>query len=126
MRNRVELDSVSPGIERPNPLVSPISPSSPSQLHFSYPARAPPAGVPRQVPSQEFSPQQPYDLQQQQPHQQVGYGDRAHPAPLRPGHQPQIQQKQSTLANLKTAAAGIHVSPLFHFVKSTNVVPGRR
>jgi hypothetical protein len=146
MRNRVELDSVSPGIERPNPLVSPITPTSPSGHNFSYPARAPPGGVPpRKSLSQEFNaqqsqkpfdhsqtpsvppvlqqpfnqPQQPPVLQQpynhsqqhQTPHQ-VGFGDRTHPAPLRPGHQPQTQQKQSTLANLKTAAAGIHVSLL--------------
>lgn len=129
MRNRVELDSVSPGVERPNPMISPISPSSPSQHNFSYPARAPPAGVPRPVPSQEFTSQQPsnysqqpydhlqqpYDhLQQHQAHHQVGYGDRAHPAPLRPGHQSQTPQKQSTLANLKTAAAGIHVRVILH------------
>lgn len=141
MRNRVELDSVSPGIERPNPLVSPITPSSPLGHNFSYPARAPPAGIPRQATSQEFNsqhpfdqppssfglpqqpfnhsqhspvpPPQPYDhLQQHQAHHQVGFGDRAHPGPLRPGHQPEPQQKQSTLANLKTAAAGIHVGSL--------------
>ena len=111
IRNRVELDSVSPGVERPDPLVSPITPSSPTHPHFSYPARAPPSGVPRQIPVQDFNAQQSADhLQQYQAHHQTSHGDRAHPTPLRPGHQSQNQQKQSTLANLKTAAAGIHVS----------------
>lgn len=111
IRNRVELDSVSPGVERPNPMVSPVTPSSPSQHNFSYPARAPPTGVPRQVPSQDPHLQQPSEnLQQHETHHQVGHVDRANPAPLRPGHLPQNPQKQSTLANLRTAAAGIHVS----------------
>ena len=111
MRNRVELDSVSPGVERPNPMVSPVTPSSPSQHNFSYPARALPIGVPRQLPLQDLHSQQPTEhLQQHEAHHQVSYGDRAHPAPLRTGHLPQNQQKHSTLANLKTAAAGIHVS----------------
>jgi len=127
MRNRVELDSVSPGIEKPNPLVSPITPSSPTGGHnFSYPARAPPAGVPRHVPSQEFNSQQSNDyMQQHQAPQQVGYGDRAHPAPLRPGHQPQTPHKQSTLANLKIAAAGIHVSSFSSYSVLFNILLGR-
>jgi hypothetical protein len=53
IRNRLELDSVSPAVQRPNPMdeaVSPITPGSPNRANFSYPSRAPPQGVPRQVP----------------------------------------------------------------------------
>lgn len=108
IRNRVELDSVSPGIERPNPItdpVSPVAPSSPSRANFSYPARAPPQGVPRQVPSQHFStPQPPSDASQ-------SYADPNHPVQAKaPAGQGEYHQKPSTLANLKLAAAGIHVT----------------
>ncbi|KAF2656851.1 hypothetical protein K491DRAFT_596198 [Lophiostoma macrostomum CBS 122681] len=138
MRHRVELDSVSPGVEHANPLASPVSPGSPTRANFSYPARTPPPGVPRKIPSQDFAPQQSLagqpsnpqysqyptqpqgqppmhqnQLNQQQSQQQPSYGfpSGPHPAPLRPGHIPessQNPQKPSTLANLKTAAAGIH------------------
>ncbi|KAF2127409.1 hypothetical protein P153DRAFT_345060 [Dothidotthia symphoricarpi CBS 119687] len=111
IRNRVELDSVSPGVERPNPMADPVSPmtaGSPTRANFSYPARAPPQGVPRHVPSQHFStPQQPLGGSR-------SYGDLNHPAPVRvPVGQGSMQtqdypQRQSTLANLKLAAAGIH------------------
>lgn len=72
MRHRVELDSVSPGVERPNPL-APVSPTNTTQANFSYPARAPPPGVPRKVPSQQLpmqSPEQYTAFSPQQHHQQ--------------------------------------------------------
>ena len=156
IRHRVELDSVSPGVQRPNPMeevVSPVAPSSPNRANFSYPARAPPQGVPRQVPVDGMPPQQqqagvppvpPVPGQQQQrrssipqlpAHQQQQSGmpppmpsqqpssippslqsginsnpnnDPNRPVPYRAGHD---LNKQSTMANLKAAAAGIHVSP---------------
>jgi hypothetical protein len=125
IRNRLELDSVSPAVQRPNPMdtpVSPITPGSPSnKANFSYPSRAPPQGVPRQVPTQLQS-----GLQQPTPQQwgeawntkqHTGYdNESSRPVPFRAGHtpvqqQPQgVPQKQPTLANLKAAAHGIHVS----------------
>jgi hypothetical protein len=137
IRNRLELDSVSPAIQRPNPMdtpVSPVTPSSPSnRANFSYPSRAPPPGVPKQVPN-SIQPLQPHQGQSYQGHQQPtpqqwgeawntqqhnGYNEEAsRPVPFRVGHTPTPQQqqahaqpqKQPTLANLKAAAHGIHVS----------------
>lgn len=125
IRNRLELDSVSPAIQRPNPMdapapVSPITPSSPSgNANFSYPSRAPPQGVPRQVPAQlqaghqQQTPQQWGENWNTQQH--GGYeNDSSRPIPFRAGHTPPQQipqgvpQKQPTLANLKAAAHGIH------------------
>ncbi|KAF2025444.1 hypothetical protein EK21DRAFT_76404 [Setomelanomma holmii] len=127
IRNRLELDSVSPAIQRPNPMdapVSPITPSSPSnRANFSYPSRAPPQGVPRQVPAQlqpgmqpghqQPTPQQWGENWNQQQH--TGYDNEAsRPVPFRAGHTPQPQQQQGlaerkpTIANLKAAAHGIH------------------
>jgi hypothetical protein len=125
IRNRLELDSVSPAIQKPNPMdapVSPITPSSPSnRANFSYPSRAPPQGVPREVPvqshagNQQPTPQQWGEAWNSQQH--TGYDNEAsRPVPFRAGHTPQQQppqgvpQKQPTLANLKAAAHGIHVS----------------
>jgi hypothetical protein len=125
IRNRLELDSVSPAVQRPNPMdapVSPITPSSPSnKANFSYPSRAPPQGVPRQVPvqpqtgNQQPTPQQWGEAWNTQQH--TGYdNESSRPIPFRVGHTPQQQppqgvpQKQPTLANLKAAAHGIHVS----------------
>jgi hypothetical protein len=125
IRNRLELDSVSPAIQKPNPMdapVSPITPSSPSnRANFSYPSRAPPQGVPREVPVQSYAgnqqptPQQWGEAWNSQQH--TGYDNEAsRPVPFRAGHTPQQQppqgvpQKQPTLANLKAAAHGIHVS----------------
>jgi hypothetical protein len=127
-RNRLELDSVSPAIQRPNPMetpVSPITPGSPSnrdRANFSYPSRAPPQGVPRQVPAQ-LQPGKPLPSHQQptpeqwgqawNSQQHTGYDNEAsRPVPFRVGHspsQPHPPQKQPTLANLKAAAHGIHV-----------------
>lgn len=130
IRNRLELDSVSPAVQRPNPMdapVSPITPNSPSnrdRANFSYPSRAPPQGVPRQVPAQLQPGQHPSSQQQPTPQQwgeawnsqqHVGYDNEAgRPVPFRVGHspsQPQSHQaqKQPTMANLKAAAHGIHV-----------------
>jgi hypothetical protein len=129
IRNRLELDSVSPAIQRPNPMdvpVSPITPSSPTnRANFSYPARAPPQGVPRQIPAQlqpgqqQPTPQQWGEAWNSQQH--TGYNDEsARPVPYRVGHTPASTpapqqpshppQKQPTLSNLKAAAHGIHVS----------------
>jgi hypothetical protein len=126
MRNRVELDSVSPGIEAPNPLASPVSPNSPTRPNFSYPARAPPPGVPRQVPVQ---PGPGDHLQQYQTQHDVGHAEPSHPAALIPGQPPpqsqlHNQQKHPTLANLKLAAAGIHVSAMSASKIPTNVALG--
>ena len=140
-------------------VVSPVTPSSPNRANFSYPARAPPQGVPRQVPgngihpdhqrmdSQQHQegippvppvpgqqqpprrssiPQMPAYQQQQSgmppmPNQQPSsippslqsgintnnVNDSDRPVPYRAGHD---LNKQSTMANLKAAAAGIHVS----------------
>lgn len=134
IRNRLELDSVSPAIQRPNPMdapVSPITPSSPTnrdRANFSYPSRAPPQGVPRQVPAQQLPPQLQPGHQQPTPQQwgeawntqqHLGYdNESSRPVPFRAGHTPsQSQQplqhqpqKQPTMANLKAAAHGIHVS----------------
>jgi hypothetical protein len=137
IRNRLELDSVSPAIQRPNPMdtpVSPITPNSPSnRANFSYPSRAPPQGVPKQVPA-PIQPLQPHQGQSYQGHQQptpqqwgeawnsqqhTGYNEEAsRPVPFRVGHTPTPQQqqahgppqKQPTIANLKAAVHGIHVS----------------
>lgn len=124
IRNRLELDSVSPAIQRPNPMdapVSPITPSSPSnRANFSYPSRAPPQGVPRQVPGQMYAGHQQPTPQQWgenwNTQQHTGYeNDTSRPIPFRAGHSPSQQppqgvpQKQPTLANLKAAAHGIHV-----------------
>ncbi|KAH7389694.1 hypothetical protein DE146DRAFT_620147 [Phaeosphaeria sp. MPI-PUGE-AT-0046c] len=123
IRNRLELDSVSPAIQRPNPMdapVSPITPSSPSnKANFSYPSRAPPQGVPRQVPGQmqagyqQPTPQQWGENWNSQQH--TGYANDANrPIPFRAGHTPPQQppqgvpQKQPTIANLKAAVHGIH------------------
>jgi hypothetical protein len=172
IRHRVELDSVSPGVQRPNPMedtVSPITPTSPSRANFSYPARAPPQGVPRQVPANGMPPQQQHMDQQQpgippvppvpeqqhrrssipqlpaQQQQQAGMpppmpnqqppslqpgfnpNDPNRPIPYRAGHD---LNKQGTMANLKAAAAGIHVS-LHHLqthLQDTKLTPrsGRR
>jgi len=129
-RNRLELDSVSPAVQRPNPMdtpVSPITPGSPSnrdRANFSYPSRAPPQGVPRQIPTQQIPPQLQPGHQQPTPQQwgeawntqqHNGYDESSRPVPFRAGHspsQPQQHQpqKQPTIANLKAAAHGIHVS----------------
>lgn len=124
IRNRLELDSVSPAVQRPNPMdapVSPITPSSPSnKANFSYPSRAPPQGVPRQVPvqlgpgQQQPTPQQWGEAWNTQQH--TGYdNESSRPIPFRAGHNTQqppqgVPQKQPTLANLKAAVHGIHVS----------------
>lgn len=128
IRNRLELDSVSPAVQRPNPMdtpVSPITPSSPSnKANFSYPSRAPPLGVPRQIPGQ-LQPGQVQAGHQQPTPQQWGEAwntqqhnnydtDASRPIPFRAGHTPQpppqgVPQKQATLASLKAAAHGIHV-----------------
>lgn len=124
IRNRLELDSVSPAVQRPNPMeaqgaasqrpnpiitqahpgshsnpmdtqVSPISPNSPSnKANFSYPSRVPPQGVPRQV----------HNIPQQQNPQQWGeswnsqqhggYDQSNRPIPLRMGHDSQPPQNQ--------------------------------
>jgi hypothetical protein len=129
IRNRLELDSVSPAVQRPDPMdaapVSPITPSSPSNnANFSYPSRAPPQGVPRQVPVQQYmghqqpTPQQWGEAWNTQQH--TGYDESSRPVPIRVGHTPPQQQqspqgvpqKQATLANLKAAAHGIHVSSI--------------
>lgn len=131
IRNRLELDSVSPAIQRPNPMdapapVSPITPSSPTgRANFSYPSRAPPQGVPRQVPGQTpMGHQQPTPQQWGEnwnTQQHTGYeNDTSRPIPFRAGHSPLQQppqqppqgvpQKQPTMANLKAAVHGIHVS----------------
>jgi hypothetical protein len=124
IRNRLELDSVSPAVQKPNPMdtpVSPVTPSSPSnRANFSYPSRAPPQGVPRQVPvqsptgHQQPTPQQWGEAWNSQQH--TGYdNESSRPVPFRAGHTPQpppqgVPQKQPTLAGLKAAAHGIHVS----------------
>jgi hypothetical protein len=124
IRNRLELDSVSPAIQRPNPMdapVSPITPSSPTnRANFSYPSRAPPQGVPRQIPVESLSAhQQPTPQQWGEAwngQQHTGYDNEfSRPVPFRAGHAPQPQpqgvpQKQPTIANLKAAVHGIHVS----------------
>jgi hypothetical protein len=129
IRNRLELDSVSPAVQRPNPMdtpVSPITPGSPSnKANFSYPSRAPPPGVPRQIPGQLQPGQMQAGHQQPTPQQwgeawntqqHNGYDtDASRPIPFRAGHTPQpppqgVPQKQATLASLKAAAHGIHVS----------------
>lgn len=136
IRNRLELDSVSPAVQRPNPMdeaVSPITPGSPNRANFSYPSRAPPQGVPRQVPAPHNAPppipghQQPtpqqwgeaWNSQQHQPNPGFpGYDETSRPVPYRVGHSPAQPgphgppQKQPTIANLKAAAHGIHVSSL--------------
>jgi hypothetical protein len=132
IRNRLELDSVSPAIQRPNPMdapVSPITPGSPTnRANFSYPSRAPPQGVPRQVPAQlqpgqlQPTPQQWGENWNQQQH--TGYDNEAsRPVPFRAGHAPQQQQhpaeKKPTIANLKAAAHGIHVRPTLPSIYST-------
>jgi hypothetical protein len=123
IRNRLELDSVSPAVQRPNPMetpISPITPGSPSnKANFSYPSRAPPQGTPRQVLAGHLQPTpeqwgQAWNSQQHQPQMpQAGYDEASRPIPFRAGHnaqQPQgVPQKQPTLANLKAAAHGIHV-----------------
>ncbi|EAT87606.2 hypothetical protein SNOG_05215 [Parastagonospora nodorum SN15] len=127
IRNRLELDSVSPAVQRPNPMdtpVSPITPGSPSnKANFSYPSRAPPPGVPRQIPGQLQPGQMQAGHQQPTPQQwgeawstqqHNGYDtDASRPIPFRAGHTPQpppqgVPQKQATLASLKAAAHGIH------------------
>jgi hypothetical protein len=132
IRNRLELDSVSPAVQRPNPMddaVSPITPGSPNRANFSYPSRAPPQGVPRQVPvpqipgQQQPTPQQwgeAWNSQQHQPNPaNSGYDEASRPVPFRVGHSPAQPgphgppQKQPTIANLKAAAHGIHVSSPF-------------
>lgn len=93
------------------------NPGSPDGRHnFSYPSRTPPpaqVGVPPQQ-NQYGGPQQ-------------GQYGAPHGAPQ--------QQQPSTLQNLKTAAVGIHVGPLFPFLPPlpslspsphTNTLPGRR
>jgi hypothetical protein len=123
IRNRLELDSVSPAVQKPNPMdapVSPITPSSPSnKANFSYPSRAPPQGVPRQIPAQlqpgqqQPTPQQWGEAWNTQQH--TGYDNEPdRPVPFRVGHAPSqasqgAPQRQATLANLKAAAHGIHV-----------------
>ncbi|KAH8701463.1 hypothetical protein GQ44DRAFT_717535 [Phaeosphaeriaceae sp. PMI808] len=119
IRNRLELDSVSPAIQRPNPMdqqqASPITPSSPSsRANFSYPSRAPPQGVPRQVSTEQQQPTSHQLGESCNSQQHSGYeNESSHPVPFRAGHAPQqVPQspahKQSTLANLKAAAHGIH------------------
>jgi hypothetical protein len=133
IRNRLELDSVSPAIQRPNPMdtpVSPVTPSSPTnRANFSYPSRAPPQGVPRQVPVQSHAGQQQPTPQQWgeawNSQQHTGYDNELNrPVPFRAGHTPQQQpqgvpQKQPTLANLKAAAHGIHVSSIYSSVRES-------
>lgn len=132
IRNRLELDSVSPAVQKPNPMdapVSPITPSSPSnRANFSYPSRAPPQGVPRKVlnPAFQQTPQQWGESWNEAQH--GAYDESSRPTPYRAGHAQDAQppahstpvqnapvhhppQKQATLANLKAAAHGIHVSP---------------
>ncbi|KAF7571673.1 hypothetical protein PtrCC142_004063 [Pyrenophora tritici-repentis] len=95
IRHRVELDSVSPGVQRPNPMeesVTPVSPGSPTRANFSYPARAPPQGVPRQVPANGMP------LQQYYPDQQHQHSD-VPPVPPVPGQQQQ-QPRRSSIPQL--------------------------
>lgn len=120
IRNRLELDSVSPAIQRPNPMdstVSPITPSSPGRANFSYPARQPPQGVPRQVPSQYGAPVQQSEVPPMPTNLQPGsgYNDPSRPLSFRASHD---GQRQSTMANLKAAAAGIHVRYCFRNLQS--------
>jgi hypothetical protein len=80
----------------------------PSQQQQQQPPGVPP--VPEQQQRRSSIPQLPAHQQQQSglppvPNQQANDPNR--PVPYRAGHD---LQKQSTLANLKAAAAGIHVS----------------
>ncbi|KAF2136497.1 uncharacterized protein K452DRAFT_362488 [Aplosporella prunicola CBS 121167] len=101
MRDRAELDGALPGAAVGSaatdeaPVVTSVTPTTPTRPNFSYPGRSP-------VPSQDRLSMPPHNFAPQQ--------GASVPAPLQINH-PQGQashHRGSTLSNLKSAAVGIH------------------